>query len=178
MQDIADAAGVNKALVHYYFRNKKQLFKLIFEEKFYKLFGTFRLIVLSDKSFEEKIRDFVREEISIISELPSMPLFVLNELHQNPNMIMELMQGKPLEMIRTRMRQIFQQEIEEGRVKPMAFEQFMMNMVALCIFPILARPMFQFILELDDEQYWAMIEARKQLVADTLLQSILTEPNQ
>lgn len=37
MQEIADEAGINKALLHYYFRSKEKLFEVIFKESFGKL---------------------------------------------------------------------------------------------------------------------------------------------
>ncbi|HNA17232.1 MAG TPA: helix-turn-helix domain-containing protein, partial [Ferruginibacter sp.] len=33
MQDIADHAGVNKALLHYYFTSKDKLFNIVFEQE-------------------------------------------------------------------------------------------------------------------------------------------------
>ena len=173
MQDIADAAQVNKALVHYYFRSKKQLFELIFEEKMFKLFGALSLIVLSDTDFEGKIRQFVSAEIDIISEFPQMPLFVLNELQQDPDIIRKNIKDKPLNAIRQQLRAVFQKEVKQGNIRDnLPFEQFIVNLISMCIFPFMARPMIQFILEMDDPAYQKMIEQRKTLIADLILNDL------
>lgn len=173
MQEIADAAGVNKALVHYYFRNKKQLFDLIFEEKLFKLFGALSVIILSQESFEEKIRQFVATEIDTMMEFPQLPMFVLNELQQNPDMMKEKMKDKPLGMVRQHLRAMFQREIAAGRIRAIPVEQFMVNLISLCLFPFMGKPMIQFVLDLEEEAFQQMIVERKKLVADLILNDIL-----
>ena len=96
MQDIADEARVNKAMVHYYFRNKQQLFEKVFEGKLKELFSAFEIILQSDKSFEEKIREFVITDITLLSKIPKMPLFVINEVGKNPAILDKLFKkGRP-----------------------------------------------------------------------------------
>src|ERR1044072_5809634 len=82
MQDIADEAGINKALVHYYFRNKEKLFEVIFTEAALKLFPKINIIFESDGTLFEKIRLFVAEYITVMSENPYLPMFVLNEINK------------------------------------------------------------------------------------------------
>lgn len=173
MQEIADAAGVNKALVHYYFRNKKNLFELIFEEKLFKLFGALSLIIFSGETFEEKIRQFVSTEIDTMMEFPQMPMFVLSELQQNPNMMKEKMKDKPIGMVRQQLRTIFQKEIDAGRIRDIPIEQFMINLISLCIFPFMGKPMISFVLDLDEEAFQKIVTDRKKLVADLILNDIL-----
>lgn len=85
MQDIADEANINKAMLHYYFRNKKQLFEIIFEEKLHKIFGAMELLIFSKDAFENRIRAFVEKQISIVLEFPVMPIFVMLEVRKIRN---------------------------------------------------------------------------------------------
>ena len=55
MQEIADEAGINKALLHYYFRSKDKLFDAIFEEAFKQFLPNISDIMVSDISIEEKV---------------------------------------------------------------------------------------------------------------------------
>src|SRR5258706_4583523 len=82
MQDIADEAGINKALLHYYFKNKRKLFEEIFMEAADELFPRINKIFRSEESLFVKIERFCDEYISVVLENPYLPLFVLNELSQ------------------------------------------------------------------------------------------------
>src|SRR5438046_9561187 len=82
MQDIADEAGINKALLHYYFKNKQKLFEEIFMDAAGKLFPRINVIFRSDEPLFVKIEQFCNEYITVVLENPYLPLLVLNELNQ------------------------------------------------------------------------------------------------
>jgi len=63
MQEIADEAGINKAMLHYYFRSKDMLFEMIFRQSAQKLFAKLNIIFDSDMSLFEKIEKFVGDYI-------------------------------------------------------------------------------------------------------------------
>ena len=92
MQEIADEAGINKALLHYYFRSKDKLFDAIFHEAFHdfvpRAFKSFK----SEMPFEDKLSLFVSNYIDIIIENPYLPLFIINEINQKPERLGQLMQ--------------------------------------------------------------------------------------
>ena len=76
MQDIANHAGINKALLHYYFRTKDQLFNKVFEMIAGKMFRKFAPVFDENLSLEEKIRFFFRAHISFLQENPRLPAFI------------------------------------------------------------------------------------------------------
>src|SRR6201991_2963463 len=84
MQDIADEAGINKALLHYYFKSKEKLFEEVLREAAIKLFPRINEIFTSDDSLFTKIELFCEEYITVVLENPYLPLFVLNEMNQDP----------------------------------------------------------------------------------------------
>ena len=55
MQEIADEAGINKALLHYYFRSKDKLFEGVFREAFFKLFPNILSLLKQDIPFGHKV---------------------------------------------------------------------------------------------------------------------------
>lgn len=175
MQDIADSAGVNKAMLNYYFRSKKALFDLIFIEKFAMLFGNLASIMMKDIPFEEKICQFVETEISILSDLPQLPMFVVNELQKDPELLQSKLKDLPIQMMLDAVRSQFQKEIKEGRFREVAFEQFMVNMISMCIFPIMAQHLLKFILGFDENQYQRFINDRKKIVSDFLLNYMIAK---
>src|SRR5450759_634305 len=93
MQNIADRAGINKSLLHYYFRTKDHLFEAVFTKLAKKVFSKFTPIFEPDLSLEEKIRFFFREHISFMQKNPKLPGFILNEINHNPQRIQKLIKN-------------------------------------------------------------------------------------
>ncbi|MBK7805591.1 MAG: TetR/AcrR family transcriptional regulator [Saprospiraceae bacterium] len=172
MQDIADEANINKAMLHYYFRNKKQLFEIIFEEKLHKIFGAMELLIFSKDAFENRIRAFVEKQISIVLEFPVMPIFVMLEVRKNP----ELLEGKfkniPLDVIRDNFRKVIDAEVMSGNIRRISLEELLMNVMSLCIYPIIAEPILKYVLDLNQESYFELIEARKKSVSDLIINDL------
>src|ERR1700730_16933908 len=84
MQDIADEAGINKAMLHYYFRSKDKLFEKIFSELSRSFFPKLIMIFESDEGLFTKIQMFVTEYIDQMKQTPYLPIFVLNEVNRQP----------------------------------------------------------------------------------------------
>jgi hypothetical protein len=96
MQDIADEAGINKALLHYYFRDKDKLFEVVFLEEALKFFPKINGIFNSDAPLFEKIENFVNEYIDEMQENPFLPWFVMNEINRDPDQFMYKIWGKKI----------------------------------------------------------------------------------
>ncbi len=172
MQEIADEANINKAMLHYYFKSKQHLFDLIFEEKLEELLSTMAGIMLSDLPFEDKIRQFVAEETQIISEFPLLPIFVLHEAWQNPEMIRSKIDAKKLKAVRARFKEVYDEATAAQVSAKVPFEQFMMNMISMIIYPHIARPVVQHVLGLTDATYKRLLTDRVALISDMLLQNV------
>lgn len=169
MQDIADQAGVNKAMLHYYFRNKKELFERIFRDKLHELFTSLHAIIQSKLSFEDKVRAFVNEEINFISAVPSLPLFLLNEINQDPSILTRTLEGKDLSGVIAQFKVTYENECAARNDSAVSFDQFIMNMMSLCIYPIIASRIFQTVLNKSDQDYQELVELRKELIPSLLL---------
>ena len=99
MQDIASHAGINKALLHYYYRTKDQLFNAVFEMIATKVLKKFAPVFDEKLSLEEKIRFFFKEHIAFLQENPKLPAFVLNEINRNPARIKKLLKNVHFETL-------------------------------------------------------------------------------
>src|SRR5512138_3136226 len=84
MQEIADEAGVNKALLHYYYRSKERLSDAVFERVAAVLFSDVLPIMASDLELEEKIDRFVEADLALLCRHPYLPGYVLGELAHHP----------------------------------------------------------------------------------------------
>ena len=174
MQDIADQAGVNKALLHYYFTSKDKLFNIVFEQEFGNFFSSLAQVIASDQPLFEKIKKVVALDIEKLSQFPDMPIFVLNEVSRNPEVILSRLQNIPVEMVLGLFQQQINAEVERGNIRPIAAGQLLVNIQSLCVFPFLARPMLRGLMKMNEEEFKAMIQLRKNEVAEFIINGIKT----
>ena len=167
-QEIADEAGVNKALLHYYFRSKERLATAVFRRAATKLMPPVIAALASDDELETKIGRVIDIELDVLLDHPYLPGYIISELTHNPARAKELLAalaGVAIDELAPRVfdtlgRQI-RARVREGRMRPIAPDQFMLNLLSLCIFPFAARPMVQAILQLDDDDFARLIARRK-----------------
>ncbi len=171
MQDIADEAGINKALLHYYFKNKEQLFQTIFSEIIGQLVPRIKSILLSDLTLYEKIEQFCDQYISIISQNPYLPIFILNEMHKQPSrFIMKIFGGELPDL--TKFTAQVEKEVKAGKIRPVSPVHLIMNMMSLTIFPFLGKPMLSAILQIDELQFQLAMEQRKKNIPQFIFDAI------
>ncbi len=172
MQEIAEEAGINKALLHYYYRTKDKLFESIFSEIFDQMVVQLKQTITTDKPLVEKLDDFVDRYISTIEQNPHVPLFIVNEIAQNPDRFVEKIKSR--EMF-PEIADFFQQmmmEMEKGNIREMHPLHFFMNVLSLCAFPFIAKPMVKAISGMDDATWSALMENRKEEVKNFIHRAI------
>ncbi|MBD0297261.1 MAG: TetR/AcrR family transcriptional regulator [Flavisolibacter sp.] len=171
MQDIANGAGINKALLHYYFRSKDKLFETIFQEASQQFIPRINEILQSELSVFQKIETFCGEYISKILETPFIPLFIINEMNKHPHSFLQRMWGKNKPDL-TKFVQQLEAEIKKGNIKKISPVHLIMHMMSLCIFPFIGKPIWQYVMEMDDLQFRNMMEQRKKEVPRFIIESI------
>ncbi len=172
MQEIADVAGINKALLHYYFRDKKKLFQGIFQEMFKEFLPSAIGILDGEQTLEEKVYQFVDAYISMLSENQYLPVFVISEIHQNPEIIAQF-KKLLLKVPASKFLQQLQEGIDQGIYKPIPPNQFMVNLLSVCIFPFLAKPIITEALSMNDAAFQEFINERKKILPEIILNTIL-----
>ena len=171
MQDIADEAGINKALLHYYFRSKEKLFETIFKELSHQFLPRVNSLFESDLSLFEKIEIFCSEYISKMVESPFIPLFIVNEINKQPDVFLKKMWGGKKPMVAKLVQQI-NEEVRKGTIKKIHPVQLMLNMVSMCIFPFIGKPLCQMVMGVNETGYKQLMEERKKLVPQFIIESI------
>ena len=84
-RDIAEEAGINLALLNYYFRSKEKLFELVMMEKLQKFFGVIMPVAMDPQtSLKKKLDLLVNSYITMLIDNPDLPIFVLSEIRNNP----------------------------------------------------------------------------------------------
>ena len=168
MREIAEEAGVNKALLHYYFRSKSKLAEAVFRRAAQRLLPPVLEILRSEAPIDEKVRGVVEVELSQLARNPYLPGYILSELAHHPErapQLVETMAGMPVESFAPQVRETLGRQLEEaarrGDLRPISPEDFVVNLIALCIFPFAARPMLGVVLGLEGTRFRDFIEARK-----------------
>ena len=172
MQDIADEAGMNKALLHYYFRDKDKLFEVVFLEEAQKFFPKINGIFNSDAALFEKIENFVNEYIDEMQENPFLPWFVMNEINRDPDQFMYKIWGKENLPKPGKFLEQIEKEIKKGTIKRINPVHLLMNLLSMTIFPFVAKPMLTRNLRLSDGQFRSIMEERRKEVPNFIIDSI------
>ena len=179
MQEIAREAGVNSALLHYYFRNKERLGEAVFQRAATQLLPNVIRILASDAELEDKVAQVVEVELTRLSETPYLPGYIISELTHHPQRVPQLFAtiiGKaPAEvgaLVRARLGEQIGERVRAGRMRPIEPEQFAINLIALCIFPFAAKPMLAALLGFDDAAFAAFIDRRRQELAPFFLRAL------
>lgn len=182
MQEIAQRAGINKALLHYYYRTKEKLFDAIFQKVFKSFMPGIFEVMQSEASLFYKIEIFVEGYLTLIYNNPHIPSFVLHELNRNPERLTGLfgsIMGTVRDKAFNRFSDSINKEIKEGKIIQIEPEQLIVNIIALCIFPVVARPIVQgVIFDNDKARYKEFLESRKKEVARFVINSIAINRDQ
>ena len=170
-QEIAAKAGINKALLHYYYRTKDMLFLAVFKKVIAHLIPTITDIFNSDRKFSEKIEVFVGRYMSLIMKNPFLPGFVLHEINRNPDKLVNVMKEggvNPLMFIN-----MVNKAIDNGEIRTIEPRQLIINILALCLFPVVARPLMQRIFfDNNSKEYSLFLNERTMEITDFVLKSI------
>ena len=173
MQEIADNAGINKAMLHYYYRSKQLLFEAVFKNAFSLLAPQLNAVLNDDSSIENKIRNFTSNYISFIVKHPYLPNFIIQELNRNHDFILKMKDNNGFPNIEKFKKQV-DDEVTKGLIKPISAEQLFINIMALNIFPFVAKPLIMAFTNSDDKHYKQLMEERKTEVANFIINSIKT----
>lgn len=162
-RDIAEAAGLNLALLNYYFRSKEKLFGIVMLETLQDFFGSMGMVFNNpETSLEQKIAQIVERYLELFSREPEIPVFILSELRNDPNGILE---NVPINKLVT-------QSILFQQLKGMLKERnlnispihYIANLMGLIVFPFIGSPILMRIGNMDKEAYAEMIQERKTLI--------------
>ncbi|TAL68572.1 MAG: TetR/AcrR family transcriptional regulator [Bacteroidetes bacterium] len=171
MQEIADEAGINKALLHYYFRSKDKIFEAIFLSSFKNFLPQILEILDSDEPFEKKINTFFSKYLDLLIKHPHIPNFIMHEVAHNPEHLQSFFkkhfESKPSKFLRQ-----IKEEMDAGRIEKQDPKQILVSMLALAIFPFAAKPILQIVLEMSEDDFKSFIQERKKFLPEFVMRSL------
>lgn len=171
MQEIADDAGINKAMLHYYYRSKEKLFSAVFQEAAERIFPQVSKILVSELPLFEKIKILIENYIEMLKQNMYLPIFILHEIQQDPSRLVNIiMEDESKAMFK------FFQDIEkakaEGLIIDIGIKTVIVNILSLCIFPVAAKPVISGIFNMQENEYMDYLESRKRSVTEFVIKAI------
>jgi len=179
LQEIADEAGVNKALLHYYFRSKDRLAAAVFQSVARQQLPRVFELLASDLTIEEKVRRAVSLLLEHLLKAPYAPGYILSELSRHPERTPQFVQavlgvevGSVVPGLRKTLGRQIAERVRAGTMREISVEQFVVNLQSLCLFPFVARQMLCAVMQLDDAGFGRFIAERKRILPDFILEGL------
>jgi AcrR family transcriptional regulator len=172
MQDIADHAGINKALLHYYYRTKEHLFNAVFEKIALKMFEKFAPVFADNLTLEEKLRFFFREHITFLQKNPRLPGFILNEIRRNPKTIKKFLKNIDFRKFWSILNEQHSDELKNYNITPEMIPQIMTTIAGISVFPFAARPILEGIFDNLGIEFDRYVEERKDFAAEFVINAL------
>ncbi|MEL7163451.1 MAG: TetR/AcrR family transcriptional regulator, partial [Bacteroidota bacterium] len=161
--------GINKAMLHYYFRSKEKLFRVILTEAIELIAPMMAETLGSEAPIMTKLQRMVERYVALLLEHPHLPLFVMHEISQNQASFIREMRH------RERMREIFPafaqqlaEEIATGKIREIHPVHLIMNTMSMIVFPFIAAPMVQTMSDLPKEAIDQILAERSEQINDFL----------
>jgi AcrR family transcriptional regulator len=172
-RDIAEEAGLNIALLHYYFRSKEKLFEMVMLETLQQFAaGMIEMLNSTKTSLQGKLTILADRYIDLLIRQPELPLFIITEVRNNPDHLISklgireaLMQSVFLQQLAAMSKQ------SNSKAEPL---QLFLSVLGMTIFPFVAKPVVQAVFGIHDEAFIQKMQERRKLIPawiETLLET-------
>lgn len=164
-RDISAEAGINLALLNYYFRSKEKLFDLVMMEILFNFFnGIGEIFNDETTSLDEKIQSFVARYTVLLKQQPELPLFIFHEIRMHPDKLVS----------KTGIWHIFssyffkqlKDAMDKKKIAAIHPFHYVMNMIGMCVFPFIAAPLFKHIGGFSEKKYGDLMDERIDLIPE------------
>lgn len=173
LREIAEEAGVNQALLHYYFDDKKTLADTVFERVASDFLPEIQSAFAAEQPVEEKVETVVQKYHDFLRENPYLPAYIVGELNQRPEEMKERIRSMglaPFEDLSTLEGQLGKAGSEPFR--SMSAEQFIVSLLSLCVFPFIARPLIETMFGMEGDAFDQFVEERREEIPAFVLQGL------
>ena len=173
MREIASAAGINISMLHYYYRSKDNLFDIVFNDVFQRLYGRAIETIASSASVPEKVRQIVLLYTDTLAQDPRLANFIFNEVTQRPSRVGRFAKYK--ELI-DRHVAVFQHQLDQeaasGRIRAVSVMELLVNIGSLCMYPFMTFPLWQKIFGVDLQDITRLIMDQRETYVQNILKTI------
>jgi len=163
-RDIAEEAGINLALLNYYFRSKERLFEIIMFETMLGFMQQMALVFNEEStSIKQKVEKMVDSFTELLLREPNIPLFIMSEIRNDATGFLEKLPVANMVMSSVLVKQ-YQEAYKNGKVKEANPLHFITNLMALVQFPFIASPLLKKMGNMSDPMFREFMLERKQII--------------
>ncbi|NMA73547.1 MAG: TetR/AcrR family transcriptional regulator [Bacteroidales bacterium] len=172
VRDIAAASDTNVAHIKYYFSSKYKLFEIIFEEAFDVLLSRIKSILKKEGSFFDLIKEWVYTYYDVLEEYPMIPIFLLNEINQNPKCLTDrLLKREPIELF-DQLAERVEQEVEKGTIIETSPHDLALNVLSLCVYPFMFGPLATRVAGKSKDDYYELLQGHREYVVEFVIKAL------
>ena len=172
MQEIADHAGVNKALLHYYFSTKSNLYEEVIRFQFKRNFALLLRELRLQDSFEYALKGFINGYIDLLAANPEIPKFMLRELAEGGKTVAKVLGEILVEEqhpAAVGLKRLLNRAVRQGEIKRQEMAQLIMTVIGACIYSFVASPIIEVLMpEPTGRERQRFLNARKRAVFNTI----------
>lgn len=175
MDEIARKAGLNKALLHYYFRSKERLYSHVFSSEVRCFFHAFLDSIPISENIENFLHGFISNYIEHLRQNPRIIRFILWEIGHGGQMFVEVVSEvfseseskTPHSFIKK-----IEQAVQEKKIRPLDPLHLLLSMIGMSIFVFIAQPLVESIFSGVQVTDSAFIEKRKDEIFQLIWQGV------
>lgn len=168
MQSIADNIGVTKAMIHYYFQTKDNLFQEVFKDAVMRLTDELFDVLETQQPIFQKIEAFIDHALDRFHEHPELVDFIVGELNRHPDKTKQLVNSAL-----SYNAEVFKEQLQEAasnyEIAPVSHDQVVINILSLCMFPHSGGSFLQTLLAADEDSYQQLLARRREVIKDTII---------
>jgi AcrR family transcriptional regulator len=171
---VAKKVGCNQALVHYYYRTKQNLFKIVFLQEIKRVTSRLNDIPQGDISFEDFVSRIIDTQIEFLQDNINIPFLIIGELRNNSEAI-ELIQSSYVEVfkeVRGKVQTFLDEKRENGELGEVVAEQLFLDILSLNVFPFMIQTFFSKIWGMDQEEQKLFLAKRKEHIKKVIIASV------
>ena len=163
-QEIADACGVNRTALHYYFRSRDLLIAAVFQDAMQALSRRLDECMSADTSFKSKTENLIDVFLKDMITFPYQETFLVTEINTLGKELMGKIHSGPVSSYLKEAAK----EMEKGNIQKMEPAHFLMNLFSLLSYPLIMAPLYKQLFKMSDKKYKALINERKVLIMGLL----------
>ena len=174
LQDIADVAGINKALLHYYFRSKDRLYEKVFEQIVSDFLSEFLDSFSTEENFETMLKSFIDKYLKALAKRPEIVRFVMWEIEEGGVFFARQARGlfasRGFETIP--LISVIQKAVADGYIRPVDPIQLTISISGMCLYPFIAQPLLEKIIPGLEVQNSEFLSRRRDEIFDLIWQGV------
>jgi TetR/AcrR family transcriptional regulator len=174
MKEIADLAGINRALLHYYFNTKRELYEAVFAHLFQQYMNSFRTVLNPEEPFADSLRHFIGHYIDYVRGHMDMARLVIHDNLSGGTLLGEHLarafatHGSPQQ----RFEEAIVRAAERGEIRPVDPKQTILTVISACVLFLITAPTVKLTNPDAGADFDAFVEARKEHVFNVVYHGI------